>query len=115
MELKIGLAYVSALNFDKSFLQFNAKKKINANKSSRFEFKCWLLKTGSLNIHGEFNLWGIFTFNFNLSKIKCKTLPEVSTEPTNFITLMNNAGRTFSSLEVAVLWPVSVSTKTLAS
>ena len=39
-ELKIGLAYVGALNFDQSFLQFNAKKKINAKKSSRFEFKC---------------------------------------------------------------------------
>ena len=38
-ELNIGLADVSALNFDQSFLQFNAKKKINV-KSSRFEFKC---------------------------------------------------------------------------
>ena len=38
--LKIGLVDVSALNFDQSFLQFNAKKKINAKKSSRFEFKC---------------------------------------------------------------------------
>ena len=32
MELKIGLAYVRALNFDQSFQQFNAKKKINAKK-----------------------------------------------------------------------------------
>ena len=39
-ELKIGLADVSALNFDESFLQFNAKKNINVKKSSRFEFKC---------------------------------------------------------------------------
>ena len=39
-ELKIGLADERALNFDQSFLQFNAKKKINAKKSSRFEFKC---------------------------------------------------------------------------
>ena len=38
--LKIGLADVSALNFDQSFLQLNAKKKINAKKSSRFDFKC---------------------------------------------------------------------------
>ena len=30
-ELKIRLADLSALNFDKPFLQFNAKKKINAN------------------------------------------------------------------------------------
>ena len=28
-ELKIGLADVTAFNFDQSFLQFNAKKKIN--------------------------------------------------------------------------------------
>ena len=39
-ELQIGLADVSALNFDQSFLQFNAKKNINVKKSSRFEFKC---------------------------------------------------------------------------
>ena len=39
-ELKIALADVSALNFDQSFLQFNAKKTINAKKSSLFEFKC---------------------------------------------------------------------------
>ena len=32
IELKIGLAYVRALNFDQSFQQFNAKKKINAKK-----------------------------------------------------------------------------------
>ena len=81
MEPKIGLAYVSALNFDQSFMQFNAKKKINAKKSSRFEFKCWILKTGSLNIDVEFTLWGMSTFNFNfsLSKIKCKTWSEHGT------------------------------------
>ena len=39
-ELKIRLAYVNALNFDQSFLQFNAKKKLNDKKSSPFEFKC---------------------------------------------------------------------------
>ena len=33
-ELKIGLADVSELNFDQSFLQFNAKKKINAKSFS---------------------------------------------------------------------------------
>ena len=38
-ELKIELADVSTLNFDQSFLQFDAKKKINAKKS-QFEFKC---------------------------------------------------------------------------
>ena len=32
MELKIGLAYVRVLNFDQSFQQFNAKKKISAKK-----------------------------------------------------------------------------------
>ena len=49
-ELKIGLADVSALNFDQSFLQYNAKKKKNAKKSSRFEFKCLILKTAGLSI-----------------------------------------------------------------
>ena len=48
-ELEIGLADVSALNFDQSFLQFNAKKIINSNESSWFEFKCWIIKTASLN------------------------------------------------------------------
>ena len=38
-ELEIRLADESPLNFDQSFLQFNAKKKINAKKS-RFQFKC---------------------------------------------------------------------------
>ena len=37
-ELEIELADVSELNFDQSFQQFNAKKKINAKSSSRFEF-----------------------------------------------------------------------------
>ena len=36
-------------------------------------------------------------FNFNLSNIKCKR-PEVNTEPTHFLTLMNN-GKAFSSLD----------------
>ena len=36
-------------------------------------------------------------FNFYLSKIKCKR-PEVNTEPTHFLTPMNN-GKTFSSLD----------------
>ena len=49
-ELEIGLADVSALNFDQTFLQFNAKKKMNVKKSSRFEFKCLILKIASLNI-----------------------------------------------------------------
>ena len=39
-ERKTGLAYVSALNFDQTFMQFNAKKKMNAKKSPQFEFKC---------------------------------------------------------------------------
>ena len=49
MELKIGLADVSTLNFDQSFSHFNAKKKTNVKKSSQFEFKCWILKTASSN------------------------------------------------------------------
>ena len=40
LELEIGLADVSELNVDQSFLQFNAKKKVNTQTSSRFEFKC---------------------------------------------------------------------------
>ena len=39
-ELEIGLADMSKLNFDQSFLQFNAKKKMNAKSSPRSEFKC---------------------------------------------------------------------------
>ena len=39
-ELEIGLAHVSELNFDQYLLQFNEKKKINANSSCRFEWKC---------------------------------------------------------------------------
>ena len=42
-ELEKGIADVSELNFDQSFLQLNTKKrkkKKNAKKSSRFEFKC---------------------------------------------------------------------------
>ena len=40
-ELEIGLlSDGNELNFDQSFLQFNAKKKIYAKSSSRFEFKC---------------------------------------------------------------------------
>ena len=31
LKLKIGLVDVSALNFDQSFLQFNAKKKMQRN------------------------------------------------------------------------------------
>ena len=53
-ERKIGLVDVSdqstSDHFDQSFLQFKAKKKINAKKSSWFEFKCSVLKTASLNI-----------------------------------------------------------------
>ena len=77
LELKIGLADVSALNFDQYFLQLNAEKKINAKKLSRFEFKCWILKTARLNIDVKFTLWGgMPTFNLDLSKIKCKTWSE---------------------------------------
>ena len=38
-ELEVGLADRGELNFDQSFLQFNAKKKVYAKSSSRFEFK----------------------------------------------------------------------------
>ena len=39
-ELDIGLVDEAKLNFDQSFLQFNAKKKLYARSSSRFDFKC---------------------------------------------------------------------------
>ena len=39
-ELEVGLADRDALDFDQSFLQFNARKKIYAKSSSQFEFKC---------------------------------------------------------------------------
>ena len=94
-ELKIGLAYVSALNFDQSFLQFNAKKKINAKKSSRFEFKCWILKTGSLNIDVESSLYEA-CLPLTLTWVKLNVRPELSTEPTHFLTLMHNGVECFS-------------------
>ena len=37
------------LNFDKSFLQFNLKKKIYVNISSWADFKCWILGAASLS------------------------------------------------------------------
>ena len=39
-ELDIGLVDGAKLNFDKSFLQFNVKKKLYAKSSSQFDFKC---------------------------------------------------------------------------
>ena len=38
-DFEIGLADGSKFYFDQSFLQFNAKKKIYANSSRRFELK----------------------------------------------------------------------------
>ena len=35
-----GFVDGAELNFDPSFLQFNIKKKLYANSSSRFDFKC---------------------------------------------------------------------------
>ena len=39
-ELEIGCVDGGEMNFDPSFLQFNAKKNIYAKGSSQFEFKC---------------------------------------------------------------------------
>ena len=36
---------MSPLNFDQSFVQPNAKKQIYTKKSSRFEFKCGIIRT----------------------------------------------------------------------
>ena len=40
MHTMIGFVDVSGLNWSGSFLQYNAKKKINSKSSSRFKFKC---------------------------------------------------------------------------
>ena len=48
-ELEIGLVDGCELNFNQSFLKFNVKKKIEAESYSRFDFKCWILDTGSLS------------------------------------------------------------------
>ena len=48
-ELEIWLADGSEFNFDLPFLQFNAKKKIFARISSRFELKYWMLNADNLN------------------------------------------------------------------
>ena len=52
-EIEMRLADGRKLNFDKSFPQFNVKKKIYAKGSlkehSRFEWKCWILDTASLS------------------------------------------------------------------
>ena len=54
-ELEIGLADGGQLSFDKSFLQFNSWKKIYVKSSSRFEFKCWILDTASLQLICYYN------------------------------------------------------------
>ena len=46
-ELEIGLVDGCELNFNQSFLKFNVKKKIEVESYSRFDFKCWILDTGS--------------------------------------------------------------------
>ena len=39
-ELEIGLVDEGELNFNQSFLKFNAKKKIQEKNYFRFDFKC---------------------------------------------------------------------------
>ena len=48
-ELEIGLVDGCELNFNQCFLKFNVKKKIEVESYSRFDFKCWILDTGSLS------------------------------------------------------------------
>ena len=45
----------------------------------------------------KFTLWGIPTF-LTLTWVRSNVRPEVNTEPTHFLTLMNN-GKAFSSLD----------------
>ena len=47
-ELEMELVDRGKLNFGQSLLQFNVKKKIYANSSSQFDFKCLILDTASL-------------------------------------------------------------------
>ena len=48
-ELGIGLVDRGELNFNQSFLQFNVNKKIQANSSFQFDFKCRIVDTASLS------------------------------------------------------------------
>ena len=48
-ELDKGLVEGNELNFDRSFLKFNVKKKIYVKRSSHFDFKCRILDTASLS------------------------------------------------------------------
>ena len=112
LETEIGLAYVSELNWSGSFLQYNAKKKIKAKSSSRFEFKFWIRNTTSLKqliycynnasfaiaflsednyfLRCKVHSLRQYLFNFHLSKIKCKR-PKVNSEPTHFLAFVNNS------------------------
>ena len=46
-EPEIGFADGGKLKFNQSFLQFNVKKKIQAESSSQFDFKYWILDNAS--------------------------------------------------------------------
>ena len=48
-KLEIGFADGSELNFDQSFLQFNAKKQNTGKVLLNLNTKCWILNTASLN------------------------------------------------------------------
>ena len=48
-ELEIGLVDGGELNFNQSVLQFHVKKKAKVKSSNRFDFKCWIRDTASLN------------------------------------------------------------------
>ena len=57
----------------------------------------FLSEDNFLNIFFKFTLWDIPTF-LTLTWVKLNVRPEVNTEPTHFLTLMNN-GKAFSSLD----------------
>ena len=72
-EREVWLADESKLNFDQSFPQLNAKKKINGRSCSRFEFKYWILNTANLNsylIYANFTLIAFLSWDNFFKDVK---------------------------------------------
>ena len=68
-ELEIGLLDGCELSFNPSFLNFNVKKKIEVESYSQFDFKCWILGSGSLKLVSAI-FYQIFIFAPNDSPSK---------------------------------------------
>ena len=52
-EPEIGFVDGGKLKFNQSFLQFNVKKKIQAESSSQFDFKYWILDNNNAKFTRE--------------------------------------------------------------